>query len=283
MQLFKSVSVQLCQFAFFSTLVLAGAPLIASAKDGPAQNAVPAKNAAVKAAPAKPATSLPANGWSAYQTSSLLGDQDAYISSAGVKIVDRRNGNVVMAAAPAWKVYAYNTATKRICSYTVKTYPGISNQIRTITGGVSLGALPLKQTAKTTFRGVPALELQTPKTYVSKLIKDKEHESADPRFVQSAHMLVAETISAPESACTVMCKFYGVPVKPSVPLQFKFINTHGDLNTILLTSEIKHVHLEPSDFVEPKGFAVVSDAGKLIDAVVKQLPKRKIIQTIKQR
>ncbi|GEM_PF-705885 len=271
------------KYAAVSVLMLAALPPVlckdvAPVKDTPVKAAAPTAAVTTKAIP-----TLPTNGWSAYQTSSLLGDQDAYVSASGVKIVDRRNGNVVTAAAPAWKVYAFNTVTRRICSYTVKTYPGIGSQIRTITGGVSLGALPLKQTAKTTLRGVATLELQTPKTYVAKLIKDKEHESADPSFVQSAQMLIAEKISPPEPACTVLCKFYGVPVKPAMPIQFKFINTHGDLNTVLLTSEVKQIRLESADFVEPKGFAVVADAGKLLDAPVKQLPKRKVIEIIKRR
>jgi len=234
-----------------------------------------------QAAPAK--ATAAANGWSAYQTSSISGDQDTYVASSGVKIVDRRNGNVVLAAAPEWKVYAFNINTRRICHYSVKAYPGMGSQIRSITGGTTLGALPLKQTGKTILHGIPTLELQTPKTYVAKLIKDKEHESADPRFVQSAQMLIAESITIPQQAAVVICKFYGVPLIPAMPLQFKFINSHGDLNTILLTSAVKRVHLQSSDFSVPQNFTAVPEISKLIDQAVKQLPKRQIIQTVKRR
>ena len=46
------------------------------------------------------------NGWTSYQTSSLLGDQDLYASAGGIKIIERRSGSGITACAPDWTVYA---------------------------------------------------------------------------------------------------------------------------------------------------------------------------------
>jgi hypothetical protein len=243
--------------------------------------AAPLLTAAPKS-PTLPAAKA-ANGWNIYQTSSVLGDQDVFFNNSGLKIVDRANGNVVTASAPAWKITAYNQKTKRMCSYTVKNFPGINSRIRTITGGMTLDTLPLQKTAKTVLHGISAQELQTPKSYVAKQQSAKEHESADPRFVQSAQMLVAEKPAIPAAIATVLCKFYGVPATTSLPLQFKFINTNGDLNTILLTNAMKPAQLTKDDFSAPNGYKSVSDWFKLEDRpVIKNLPSRKIIQTIKK-
>lgn len=224
------------------------------------------------------------NGYSSYQTSSTMGDQDTYVTNSAVKIADRSHGTVVVATAPTWKVYAYNTRTKRICSFTSpKTFTGLGNKLATVTGGVTLFNIPLKQTGKTVLHGISSLELQTPKSFVDKQIKDKEHESADPRFVQSAQMLVAEKVTLPLEAATVISRFYGVPMQRLMPLQFKYISCRGDLNTILLTSDLKPVKLEAADFEIPKNYKTVTDFTKLEDRpLIKGPPTRKIIETIKK-
>lgn len=224
------------------------------------------------------------DGYSSYQTSSTMGDQDTYVTNSAVKIADRSHGTVVVATAPTWKVYAYNTRTKRICSFTSpKTFTGLGNKLATVTGGVTLFNIPLKQTGKTVLHGISSLELQTPKSFVDKQIKDKEHESADPRFVQSAQMLVAEKVTLPLEAATVISRFYGVPMQRLMPLQFKYISCRGDLNTILLTSDLKPVKLEAADFEIPKNYKTVTDFTKLEDRpIIKGPPTRKIIETIKK-
>ncbi len=224
------------------------------------------------------------DGYYSYQTSSTMGDQDTYVTNSAVKIADRSHGTVVVATAPQWKVFAFNTRTKRICSFTSpRTFTGIGNKLATVTGGVTLYNIPLKPTSKTVLHGINAIELQTPKSFVDKQIKDKEHESADPRFVQSAQMLVAEKVTLPVEAATVLSRFYGVPLQRSMPLQFKYISCRGDLNTILLTSEMKPVKLVAADFEIPKGYKTVTDFTKLEDRpIIKGPPTRKIIETIKK-
>jgi hypothetical protein len=224
------------------------------------------------------------DGYYSYQTSSTMGDQDTYVTNSALKIVDRSHGNVVVSAAPSWKVFAFNTRTKRICSFSSpRTFTGIGNKLATVTGGVTLYNIPLKPTGKTILHGIRSIELQTPKSFVNKQIKDKEHESADPRFVQSAQMLVAEKVILPVEAATVLSRFYGVPLQRAMPLQFKYINCRGDLNTILLTSDLKPIKLVVTDFEIPKDYKTVTDFSKLEDRpTIKELPSRKIIETVKK-
>ncbi|CAN5470052.1 hypothetical protein BH11CYA1_BH11CYA1_20210 [soil metagenome] len=282
MQSSKKISFNLALLACFTLCTI---PTNATKATNAAQ-AAPQR--ALQAAPrrASQAVSVEAkeNGFTAYQTSSTMGDQDAFVTSTAVKIADRSHGTVVVATAPQWKVFAYNTHTKRICSFTSpRTFTGIGDKLANVTGGVTLYNIPLKPTGKTVLHGISAIELQTPKSFVDKLVKDKERESADPRFVQSAQMLVAEKVNLTPEAATVLSKFYGVPLQRAMPLQFKYINCRGDLNTILLTSELKPIKLAAADFEVPKGFETVTDFSKLENRpVIKGPPTRKIIETVKK-
>lgn len=96
-------------------------------------------------------------------------------------------------------------------------------------------------------------------------------------------MLVAEKVTLPLEAATVISRFYGVPMQRLMPLQFKYISCRGDLNTILLTSDLKPVKLEAADFEIPKNYKTVTDFTKLEDRpLIKGPPTRKIIETIKK-
>lgn len=263
----------------------------AAAKQGqPLQQEI-SKNPAIKKPLAREETkvdgakaAVKANGWTSYQTSSLLGDQDLYASAGGIKIIERRSGSGITASAPDWTVYAFDTGTKRICSYSLNKYPGLGNKVSALTGGHKLGSLPLKPIGKTELFGIAAIECQTPKSFTSKQEKDHERESADHRFVRSARLLVADKVSLPPQAQTIACKFYGVPPYRGLPLEFKYINLKGDLITLLLTSELKPVKLEPTDFKPPLGYQTVSGIDRLDDKKLPtEVPKRKVIETIKRR
>jgi len=96
-------------------------------------------------------------------------------------------------------------------------------------------------------------------------------------------MLVAEKLTIPAEAAAIICKFYGLPAQKTMPLQFKYINSHGDLNTILLTSEVKPAKLSMADFEVPVGFQTIADLNKLEDQpLIKGPPSRKVIETVKK-
>lgn len=248
--------------------------------------AKPTAKASSQAAQAPPQVvpQVKPNGWTSYQTSGLLGDQDLYATASGIKIIERRSGSGITASAPDWTVYVFDKTTKRICSYKLKDYPGLGDKVTALTGGHKMGSLPLKPVGKTTLNGINAIECQTTKSFTSKQEKDHERESADHRFVRSARLLVADKVTLPKQALAIACKFYGVPPYPALPLEFKYLNLKGDLVTILLTSELKPIKLEAADFKPPEGFQKVASVEKLDDKKLPtEVPKRKVIETIKRR
>jgi hypothetical protein len=208
------------------------------------------------------------DGYSLYQTSAVLGDKDVLLTPNAVKIVDRKNGTGLIAHAPDWKVYLVNPRSKRICSYTLIKYPGISQEICGITGGLAINKLPLKRGEKTTAGGVAAVSCETTKAFESKQMKDRERAFAGPRFVKSGQLLIADQgplDKLPRQTKSILCRFYGVPefAGQGLPLQFKYVDFTDEQHTLLLTNNLTVTKFPADTFDPPKDFAVVSDMSKL--------------------
>jgi hypothetical protein len=210
------------------------------------------------------------DGYSLYQTSTVLGDKDVLLSSNALKVLDRKNGTGIIARAPEWKVYVINPRSKRICSYDMAKYPGIGKEVRSITGGISLGNLPLKRGEKSTVSSVAAISCETSKEFADKQQKDQERGFAGPRFVKWGQLMVANQgplDKLPRQAKTILCRFYGVPEfsGQGLPLQFKYVDLADQLHTLLVTNTYKTTKLTPDTFDPPKNYTVVADMTKLDD------------------
>ncbi len=210
------------------------------------------------------------DGYTLYQTSSVLGDKDVLLSSKAIKIMDRKGGTGVIASAPQWKVYLVSPRSKRICTYDIAKFPGIGKEVSSITGGISLGNLPLKRGGKVSVSGVPAVTCETTKDFGSKQEKDRERGFAGPRFVKWGQLMVAGEApldKVPRQAKIILCRFYGLPEfsGQGLPLQFKYVDLADQLHTLLLTNSYKQAKLPANSFEPPKDYAAVADMTKLDD------------------
>jgi len=223
----------------------------------------------VSTIPAIPAIPL-IDGFSIYQTSTVTGDKDLYISANAVKILDRKYGNGLIARAPDWKVYALNQRSKRICNYTAAKYPGMGKEIISITGGTPLSNLPLKRGEKGTVSGSAAISCETNKAFETKQLKDLERAFAGPRFAKWAQLMIADKgplDKLPNKGKSIICRYYGIPEfgGEGLPLQFKYVDLTDQLHTLLLTNSIQASKLAPDTFDLPKDYKVVADMSKLDD------------------
>ncbi len=220
-------------------------------------------------------------GFNLYQTSTILGDQNVFVSAQGIKIFDRKNISGLTAAAPNWQVCLYNNKTKRYCLLPFKSYIGLGKGAALTTGGFNLNKLPLKQSKKTETRGLAAIELTTTADFEKKQQKDYERESADPRFPQSAELLVADRMPVPPQAAAIACRYYGVPEGKGMPLQFKFVSLRGELHYMLMTNSAQAMKTNRKGFEKPQDYKLVSDPGKLEDKV-KEPPPMKFKETVRK-
>jgi len=254
--------------ALFSLSAATAAPSAPPAKG--TAGAAPAAGPAGAAAPACAPAQGQIDGYSIYQTSAVTGDKDLYISANAVKILDRKNGNGLIARAPDWKVYAINPRSRRVCNYTAGKYPGMGKEIVSITGGTPLNNLPLKRGEKSTVSGVAAISCETNKAFEAKQLKDLERAFAGPRFAKWAQLMIADKgpmDKLPRQGKSIICRYYGVPEfgGDGLPLQFKYVDLTDQLHTLLLTNQVQAAKLAADTFDPPKDYKVVSDMNKLDD------------------
>ncbi|MDX1985788.1 MAG: hypothetical protein SFV17_03780 [Candidatus Obscuribacter sp.] len=267
---------------FPELLAQAGLALMLSASTAMAapHKAAPAQAGAGSAA-ADRAADKAADGFNLYQTSTILGDQNIFVSAQGIKIFDRKSITGLTASAPDWQVCLYNNNTKRYCLLPFKSYGGLGKGASLTTGGFNLNKLPLKQSKKTETRGLAAIELTTTSDFEKKQQKDFERESADPRFPQSAELLVADKMPVPAQAATILCRYYGVPEGKGLPLQFKFVSLRGELHYMLMTNSLQAMKTSRKGFEKPQDYKLVPDPGKLEDKQ-KELPPMKFKETVRK-
>ncbi|MBS1990612.1 MAG: hypothetical protein JSS83_08850 [Cyanobacteria bacterium SZAS LIN-3] len=229
------------------------------------------------------------DGFSLYQTSTITGDKDVLISANAVKILDRKNGNGLIARAPDWKVYALNQRSRRICTYTAAKYPGSGKDIISITGGAPLNDLPLKRGTKATLSGTAAVSCETSKAFEAKQLKDLERAFAGPRFAKWAELMIADKgpmDKLPKQGKLIICRYYGISEfgGEGLPLRFKYVDLADQLHTLLLTNSIQAVKLPANTFDPPRDFTTVSDLSKLDDRPkIKDNGPVKAIEIIKKR
>jgi len=238
-------------------------------------------NAAKTSAP--PATTLKsADGFDLYQTSTIKGDFNVFVSSQGIKIFDRKNITGLVAKPPLWDVYIYNNVTRRVCKQPFKAYKGMGHDADDTTGGANMLALPLAKGKPTDLHGIAAIECATSPEFQKIQLKDLERESADPRFPKWAEFLYADKALIPAKAATILCRFYCVPDKGSIPLQFKYLSLRDELHTLLITSTMKPMKTLQNGFDPPKeDYKTVSDPAKLADKI-KDAPLRKTIENVRK-
>lgn len=217
-----------------------------------------------------------ANGFNLYQTSSVMGDFDVFVSSQGIKIFDRKNIRGVVAKAPLWDVYVYNHQTKRYCKYPFSKYPGLGKDADDTTGGYNLIKLPVVKGKAIETHGIEAWDYLTTPAFEKKQLKDFERESADPRFVQNAELVIAAKASVPSQAAAILARYYNLPLLDrAVPLEFSYVNLKGERHNMLITTSMTPMKTWANGFDYPRDYKLVADKSKLEDKI-KEKPTRKI-------
>lgn len=180
--------------------------------------------------------------WQLNQTCAVLGDQDVFVSSKGIKIVDRSIGLTTVASAPDWTVTTYDTRSKTYSQVPLKSQRTYIPDKEFIVLGVKWQNLTLdKEVQLTDVAKVPSQGYVTPNSFSEKQLKDRERESADMQFVVSAKHCEASNLSVPKEAAQVLATYYALPCKGSVPLQFRYHDLGGYFHNWLVTSSVQPV------------------------------------------
>lgn len=234
-------------FVFTGTSYAADAPVSGAT----AANQKPSATSAAKAT----------GTWHLNQTCAVLGDQDVFVSSKGIKIVDRSIGLRTVASAPDWIVTTYDTRSKTYSQVPFKSQKTYIPDKEFKALGVRWQNLALdKELQSTDVAKVQSQGYVTPNSFSQKQLKDRERESADMQFVVSAKHCEATSLSVPKQAAQILSTYYSLPSKGAVPVQFRYHDLGGYFHNWLVTSSIQPV--DPVDYKPP----IASGFQKLVTA-----------------
>lgn len=177
--------------------------------------------------------------WVLEQTCGVLGDQIVWASNNRVDIQDKASGIITTASAPDWKVLTIDQKSKTYAQCSIDQFKGFIPDKEFVDSGVRWSTLPLVTDKPTRVATVDATTYRTPQAFTDKQLKDMGQESAAMTFAKSAQYCVAQKIALPKQATRLIARFYQLPEKNGVPLQFRYYNLAGHMSTWLHTSSVK--------------------------------------------
>lgn len=210
-----------------------------------------------------------------YQTSGVLGDQDVFLSNNGLKIIDLTSGLTTSAQAPSWNVTVFDKTTRTTCTVSLDKFEGYVPKSEFESTGSKWYMLPFEQDGTTTIADINSITFTTPATFTDKQQKDFEREFADSKFIKSAQYCISKDIKAPRQAISILCRFYGLPEKGGVPLQFKYHDLGGYLHVGLITTSRESKSEKTLDLDVPADFTKVSTAREVLESSQARKIKKK--------
>ncbi|MCA9803425.1 MAG: hypothetical protein KC777_15750 [Cyanobacteria bacterium HKST-UBA02] len=209
------------------------------------------------------------------QTSGVLGDQEVSIRPDGIRIDDKTAGLVTVSRAPDWRVSVFDTRSRTACNVPLEKFTGYLPPSEFDTTGSRWASLPLEKTGTTTVAGLPATTYLTPQSFTDKQQKDFEREFADSKFIRSAQLCIANDVKAPPQAISILSRFYGLPEKGGIPLQFKYNDLGGYLHVGLITTSRADLPVTV-DLVTPAGLKELTSASDVFNTSQASKTKKKI-------
>ncbi|MBK9141332.1 MAG: hypothetical protein IPM23_02475 [Candidatus Melainabacteria bacterium] len=209
------------------------------------------------------------------QTSGVLGDQEVSIRADGIRIDDKTTGLVTVSRAPEWRVRVFDTKSRTGCNVPLEKFTGYLPASEYDATGSRWTALPLEKTGTTTVAGLSATTYLTPQSFTDKQQKDFEREFADSRFIRSAQLCIASDFKAPPQVISVLSRFYGLPDKGGIPLQFKYNDLGGYLHVGLITTSRADLPAA-IDLESPPGLKEVASASAVFNNSQAMKTKKKV-------
>lgn len=209
-----------------------------------------------------------------YQTSGIIGDQDIYITGTAVRIENKTSGLISIARAPSWKVTTFHNGSKSICALPLQSFHGYIPEKAFLETGAMWNTIPFEKSDSKEIAGTASTVFTTTGAYTEKQLKDWQREFADSKFIKSARYCVAEKLAANQKARSVLLRFYSLPDKGGLPLEFKYHDLGGNFHTGLITSSQRSVKADSVSFEIPKDYKAVPNNAELFKVATTSKVKR---------
>lgn len=227
---------------------------------------------------AEPPAAASANSYVLQQTCGVLGDHTVVASGQSIKITDRVTGITTWAQAPDWKVLTLDPKNKVYAESPLDSFKSYIPAIEFVDPGNRWVTLPLESFPPTKVAGQDVSVYKTPVSFDEERQKAWTNESASMTFTRKAQYCVSQKIALPPQEFRILCRFYELPEKGGVPLDFRYYSMAGHMSTWLFTSSITQTADQTPSLVPDPGFqkvATASDVRKSFTTKQSQSKERK--------
>lgn len=195
-----------------------------------------------KGGPAEP-------GWSLRQRSQFDGMFTVSITKKAIRIDGDRLDYRLLLRAPQWRVLIISDRSRKMNEVSPDKWESPFGQTFHALSRIRFENATLVDKGREQFQSVSCrkFEVMPPKDALKR--ENKKYRGA---VVNDAMFLVCDKLGVPVQASTFLCKRFGLPTAPGVPISFVCNNEVGRLETFLTTLRMKKANFPASDFEAPK-------------------------------
>lgn len=212
------------------------------------------------------------------QTCGVLGDHTVVASNSSIKITDKVTGMVTWAQTPDWKVLTVDPKNKVYSETPLDSFKSYIPDSEFVDPGNRWVTLPFESQPTTKVAGQDASVYKTPVSFDEERQKAWTQESASMTFTRKAQYCVSQKITLPPQEFRILCRFYELPEKGGLPLDFRYYSMAGHMTTWLFTNSVKQTKSEvPAMAIDPafQKVATASDVRKAFRTKQSQNKERK--------
>ncbi len=211
-----------------------------------------AKNAA--RSQGKTATKLVA-GTVIYQLSKSFWRPGAYcLSPIGIKTTNTRSSICLVVTPPFDQVTMYNDRTRSIFQTPLKLFRCPAHKTFVLFNAYQLDEAPMIKVGAGTLAGFNVVKYQTTKAFDQKqlsLRKTDKVPGSNPRIIDSQS---TDDFHLPTGAGTSLCRLYGVPIVPGIPIEVSCKDMDLSFSSLLQLKKSAKTRVSAADFALPVGY-----------------------------
>lgn len=178
--------------------------------------------------------------WVLSQKDKRAGAIRVYVSDEAVKIENPRDKILVAARKPDWQIYLLNRSSKRYCRIPLKKYSGQLDDYLRLFKGIDFRRIPIALKGKTTFNSYPAnYYMLDPGRSASYQLTEKQSGTRTNKVARAVTFLTLSDLPNAERSGALICRYYGLPDAPGIPILFKFTDIEGQGHNKLSTFSIR--------------------------------------------
>lgn len=190
-------------------------------------------------------------GWRLRQRGQFDGMFTVSITKQAITITGDRLDYRLLLKAPQWRVLMINDRSRTMHEVSSDKWISPFGQSFNALSRIRFDNAKLVDKGREQFQSVSCRNFE--------VIPPKEAETAIPAKTKYKHsvandgkFLVCDKLGVPTKACTFLCKRFGLPNAPGVPMSFVCKNEVGRREMLLLTLRLKKTSFPASEFEVPK-------------------------------